>query len=938
VRASFDLTDYVSVAAFDLPEYLGSSAWMEHAPFARWLVEQARPRILVELGSWTGLAYFAFCEAVERAGLATRCFAIDAWEENEQAGYSRAEVYETVFAPNARYSDFSTLVRATSDEGSERFGAGTIDLLHIDGLHARDVVRQDFEHWLPKLSDRAIVLLHDTNVHGKDFGARRLWTELAVRYPHFEFSHGNGLGVLGVGAQQPVRLSRLFSAERRSAAEIRKIYCRLGAGVADRATAETLKREGLAQLAELQRVESEVANMRADLHSAQVDLDGARADLSQATSDLWAKSLEAVALTSRLQLIEGSTIWRMTARLRSFLRHHPRMARAARGLHRGVTLQLPSRVREHRQFGADDYRRWVELYDTLDDADLHALRAAAARLTRTPLVSVVMPVYETPPEILREAIDSVLTQAYEHWELCIADDCSASREVREILQRYAAMDDRVKIVHLLERSGIGAASNAALGLASGEFVALLDHDDILRPHALFMAVSAIDEHPEAVFVYSDEDKVDDQGERYDPYFKPDWSPALFLSQNYLCHLSFFRRDRALAVGGFRQGFDGSQDWDLFLRMTNYVDADNVVHIPHVLYHWRALEGSTARNAAEKPHALAAGTRAVSEHLRSLGIEALVSTTGNMYQRVHYALPTPAPAVQVIVPTACKHSYLELLLDGVLGQTDYPNLGVTLVISDRLEAERAAAARLKRLSERPRVEVLRYQDRPFNYGWVNNLAVSQTSSEVICLLNDDTAVIHPGWLRAMVGQLLQRRVAAVGAMLYYPDNTIQHAGVVLGLGGVAGSYNNGLRRGEGGYGGRASVDQDFSCVTAGCMVIRREAFDAIGGFDERFAIAFNDVDLCLRLRERGWRIVWTPAAELRHLESTSVGQPDSPSRAAQHSGEVRLMVDRWAETLLNDPFYNPNLSLSEANELAFPPRVAYPWKESARALRIGTLTD
>jgi GT2 family glycosyltransferase len=381
----------------------------------------------------------------------------------------------------------------------------------------------------------------------------------------------------------------------------------------------------------------------------------------------------------------------------------------------------------------------------------------------------------------------------------------------------------------------------------------------------------------------------------------------------------------VAVGGFRPEFDGAQDWDLFLRVTRGAEGSGVVHIPHVLYHWRAVESSTAKSIEAKPSAVEAGTRAVADHLRAVGVEAEVEAFGAAFQRVRYAVPDPAPSVEVIIPSACKHDYVQQCLEGLLRGTSYPELHVTIVVSDTVRADDAAAALLEEATADPRVDVLVYPSRPFNYSWVNNFAVSRTTSQIICLMNDDLLVTEPNWLRAMVGQVVQDRVAAVGAMLYYPDDRVQHGGVILGLGGIANHYHRLLRRGAAGYRGRAWCDQDLSCVTAGCMVLRREAFLDVGGFDEMFAVAFNDVDFCIRLREKGWRIVWTPTAELYHYESTSIGRHDAPERAPVFAHEIELANARWNGMLQADPYYNPNLSLVDMNELAFPPRQLYPWR-------------
>jgi GT2 family glycosyltransferase len=914
--SELEWAQFVSPSSFRVPQWLVLSAWLEHAPFAAWIVERAQPKTIVELGTETGFSYFAFCESVAAAGLPSRCFAVDTWQGDEQSGLYGPEVFDAVAAQNKRYERFSSLVRSSFDEAVTQFDDGSIDLLHVDGLHSYEAVRHDFEVWLPKLSDRAAVLFHDTNVHEDDFGVSRLWSELAELYPHLDFPHGKGLGVLGVGSRLPEALDQLLHADDPTRALIRDVYARLGGAVADREAVERLARDAVVR-------EEELGKALAQNAVAQEELGKARAGLSRLRREIAGRTQEAGELGARLEFIESSTTWRVTAPPRSFIARHAGLRKSARWIYWAATFQLPARVRDRRSTRPEsvgDYERWIELYDTLDDGTLRVLELSVGPWSRQPLISVVMPVHNTPAQLLRDAIESVLLQVYGNWELCIADDGSTSEDVREILDEYAAEEPRIKVVCLERSLGIAGASNKALELAVGDYVALLDHDDVLRPHALLMVASALEEHPTAEFLYSDEDKIDETGRRYDPYFKSDWNPELLLSQNYLCHLSVFRRDRARDIGGFRSAYDGAQDWDLFLRLTSGVDASDVVHIPQVLYHWRAVPGSAAADVAAKPGSLEAGNRAVRDHLIRSGVDAEVKTVNGVFQRVRYALPDPAPTVEVVVPTAFSHEFVEPLLEGVLDETDYPALRVTVVVNESVLADASKSAFLDRIAVDRRLRVLEYRDHAFNYAWVNNLAVAETSSDLVCLLNDDLHVIEPSWLATMVGHAVQDGVGAVGAMLYYPDDRIQHGGVILGMGGVAGHYHHLLRRGSAGYHGRAWCNQDLSCVTAGCMVVRRAAFVDAGGFDEAFAVSFNDVDLCLRMRDRGWRIVWTPDAELYHWESTSVGRPEASSeRELQFADEIKLATDRWGETLRRDPFYSPNLSLDSMNRLAFPPR-------------------
>jgi hypothetical protein len=460
-------------------------------------------------------------------------------------------------------------------------------------------------------------------------------------------------------------------------------------------------------------------------------------------------------------------------------------------------------------------------------------------------------------------------------------------------------------------------------LAKGEFIALLDSDDELPEHALFWVAHEINQHPEVDLIFSDEDKVTEGGSRYDPYFKPDWNPALMLSQNTFSHLGVYRHSLLNKVGGFRVGLEGSQDWDLVLRCSEETTVEQIRHIPRILYHWRAIPGSTAVSAEEKPYAWIAGKQAVEEYLGRHGTPGVVSDKLGFHHQVSYLPDGHHPRVSIVIPSAaCNPDLLKRCIESLLEKTTYPDFEILLVVNEILYAVPEQAALLNRFGSDPRVTLLVYEDQPFNYSKLNNWAISQCKGSILCLLNDDIEVISHDWLEKLVTRVRLPGVGAVGPMLLYPDDRIQHAGVILGLGGPAGHQFTGMPVGHGGYFGRAGLEQDLSCVTAACMVLRREVFDAVGRFNEDLAIAFNDVDLCIRIRESGWRILWTPEVELYHHESVSIGRHDSLERSSLFQSEVALMKKIWGGTLEKDPFYNPNLSFDTPfHNLAFPPRIS-----------------
>lgn len=649
-------------------------------------------------------------------------------------------------------------------------------------------------------------------------------------------------------------------------------------------------------------------------------------------------NIERERMLLRLDAIARSTSWIVTAPLRFVGRRLPRTARLVRRVGKvliwTVTLRLPSELAARRTGRArvrvleardreETYENWVAAYDTFTKADLEEMDALAKSIEYRPLVSVLLPVYNTPARYLRQAIESVLAQRYENWELCIADDASTQKHVRSILAGYESHNPRIRVAFRSENGGISAASNAALGLARGELVALLDHDDTLRPHALLLAVREFARGDHVAWVYSDEDKIDKQGRRSGPYFKPDWNPALLLSQNYLCHLSVIRTELVREAGGFRSDFDGSQDWDLALRVTERLPREAVAHVPHVLYHWRAIPGSTAAGPEAKPYAIEAARRATEEHLRRVGTPGYVLPR-HTHQRIRYLAPS-RPLVSALVPSTGHPELLGPCVSGLLERTDYDELEV-LVAVDEAAYGGSQAELMDWLESHERVRVVTVPEGPFNYAKTINHAAARADGELLLLVNDDVEVVDPGWLAIVVGYALQDRVGAVGTLLHYPDGTIQHAGMLLGAGGLAEILYNGRLPMTAGYLNRAQLPQDLSAIAGACMLVRREAFADVGGLDESFPVAYNDVDFCLRLQERKWRILYVPDAALVHHESASFGSYHH-GREEAHQRDAARMLERWGATLEDDPMHNPNLALDATNpaRLAFPPRVDYPWR-------------
>ena len=552
-------------------------------------------------------------------------------------------------------------------------------------------------------------------------------------------------------------------------------------------------------------------------------------------------------------------------------------------------------VRRHVSTGQDLYKQWIAIVEP-PRLDVNRLRAETQSFTYRPLISILMPVYNPSVEHLRKAIESVKAQVYDNWELCICDDASTSPEVRLELETADSNDSRIKVRFNDRNVGISQTSNYALEMASGEFVGLLDHDDELAVHALHENVALLQHHPEADLIYSDEDKLDAEGQRVDPFFKPDWSPEYMLSCMYTCHFGMYRAALLKSIGGFRRGFEGSQDYDLVLRLSEKSKA--IFHIPQMLYHWRMSAGSTAAFASAKDYTTERGWRALQEHLERRGLNGTVEKMQlpNRY-RVRPAIKGE-PLVSIIIPTKDGVPLLKRCLQSIESKTEYKNYEVLIVDNNSEKPE--TAQYLATLKHR----VIPFPE-PFNYSRINNHAAEQAKGDYLLLLNNDTEVISPGWITAMLEFAQLDDVGAVGAKLYYPNNHIQHAGVVLGICGGAGHSHKYYPRSSRGYFDSLACIRNYSAVTAACIMVRRQVYEEVGGFDEQFRVAFNDVDFCLRIRQKGYRIVWTPFAELYHYESASRG-------LHMDLDELSLLQERWSSLLRNDPYYNPNLTLDSEN--------------------------
>ncbi|HAM4261208.1 TPA: glycosyltransferase family 2 protein [Escherichia coli] len=553
------------------------------------------------------------------------------------------------------------------------------------------------------------------------------------------------------------------------------------------------------------------------------------------------------------------------------------------------------------------YEEWIETVELPSLPGNKEVSLMLASMTHPPVISIVIPVYNPAEIYLRACLDSVLAQSYPHWELCIADDRSPKEHVQRVLHEYEAKDSRIKVVYRKHNGHISAASNSALEIAKGDFVALLDHDDVLPEHAMLFMAQAICEQPHTQILYSDEDKINARGERFDPHFKSDWNPDLFFSQNYVSHLGVYRRSLLQQIGGFRLGVEGSQDQDLLLRCLPHVAAEQIVHIPRVLYHWRTIEGSTALASGEKSYTTEAGIKALRDYFSKQQPEVTVEAglVPNTY-RVRYPISEPAPLVSLLIPTRDRRALTETAVRSIIDRSTYTHFEILILDNGSVEQETLDFfAQIQQ--EDSRVRVLRY-DHPFNYSAINNFGVRHAKGAIIGLVNNDVEVINPDWLTEMVSHCMRPEIGCVGAKLYYSNDTLQHGGVILGIGGVAGHSHKQYPRHHPGYFSRLLLTQTLSAVTAACLLIRKNIYEEVAGLDEEnLHVAFNDVDFCLKVREAGYRNLWTPYAELYHYESISRGAEDSPEKIARFAREVNFMKSKWGKHLELDPFYSPNLS-------------------------------
>lgn len=547
------------------------------------------------------------------------------------------------------------------------------------------------------------------------------------------------------------------------------------------------------------------------------------------------------------------------------------------------------------------YQMWIENNEPSKE-ELEEQRNTKFKIN--PKISIIIPMYNTPINFFEELVNNLIDQTYTNWELCLAD---GSPEKNEKLEKIYKKDERIKYKFIGENKGIAGNTNEALSLVTGDFVALLDHDDLLPIFSLYEIVKCINENPDVEFIYTDEDKFEKLGgKRYDPYFKSDFAPDTLRANNFICHFSVFKKELMDKLGGFRSKYDGAQDYDILLRMSE--ETNNIIHIPKILYHWRVHSLSTAKSGGTaKPYAYEAGTKAIQDHIDRIGLKGTVESGNTLgTYKVNYEIQGN-PKVSIVIPNKDYVKTLKVCINSIKKLTTYENYEIIIVENNSEENE--TFEYYKKIDGKDKIKVVYFPEKEFNYSKIINFGVKNSTGDYIVQLNNDTELLTPNWLQEMLGFAQRDDVGAVGAELFYPDNTIQHAGIIIGIGGVAGHVFKNLPKGIHGYFSKDAMIQNLSAVTAACIMTPKSVYDEVGYMDEKFKVAFNDVDFCLKIRQTGKLIVYNPYVQFTHYESKSRGFEDTPEKKKRFQSEIDRFHDKWQSVLdKGDPYYNINLRL------------------------------
>ena len=787
------------------------------------------------------------------------------------------------------YEAFASLMRMTYDEALGCFSDGTIDLLHINGMQTYESVKHAFDSWLPKLSEKSVVLLHDINAKEGSLGAWKLWEELSSQYSHIGFEHSYGLGVLLIGKkidEQMAALAGEWTIPEKQMV-IKSLFAIAGQRIVQNACQE--------------RYEENLNQLRERAHELSRILEKRETKILQQQGVI-------ETLSEKNERMVRSSSWRVTKPIRN------------------LSKSLRKRSRKLRSFfpwTKKEYDKAIAAFLSFDPSSGYSLVSKSTATAKNgytyvlpqkphdfsdfmesddarPVFSIVVPVFNTPQQVFQKMADSVKSQWYPHWELILVDDASTSEKTLECMENL--QDERIIKKVLQENQGIAGATNAGIATATGDYVVFLDHDDELTVDCLYELARCI-EQEDPDYIYSDEDKISEQGIFVEPHFKPDWSPDTMMSTMYVCHVSCVRRNLLEQLGGLRSQYDGCQDWDTILRLTE--KTNRISHVPKVLYHWRQITGSVASSIDAKPAVREASKRVREDALNRRGLSGSVEELENHrgYFRVNYHLQGD-PKFSLIIPTRDNVAKLRRCVESITDNTNYKNY--ELVIIDNGSREMSTRSFFSELREQKSFRVIEH-DAPFNFSELNNIGTDHAEGDILLFLNDDTEVITSDWLERMGGYAQLSHVGAVGAKLLYPEKgDIQHAGVLNLQDGPRHAFLHNKRECPG-YFMRNLLEYNWLAVTGACLMIERKKFIGIGGFDEGFPIAYNDVELCFRLYKKGYYNVVCQKVELFHYESASRGiDMHDRAKAQRLSLDKRHLYEVHPAFFQHDPFYNLNL--------------------------------